>query len=182
VSIGDPAVSYTHAQITLHADELYLRDLGSRNGTWVNAQRVTTPHLLREGDVVHVGDTDLTFHSVRGRGAEAPPVPPAEPAALKRLRLRVESGPLAGQTFPLAPPEVVIGRDPDAGISISEGTVSWRHAKLAPSASGWSVTDLGSTNGTAVNGRALEANREHPLEPGAEVRVGEVALRFEETP
>jgi NADPH-dependent 2,4-dienoyl-CoA reductase/sulfur reductase-like enzyme/pSer/pThr/pTyr-binding forkhead associated (FHA) protein len=204
VSIEDPAVSYTHAQITLHAGELYLRDLGSRNGTWVNAQLVTTPHRLRDGDVLHVGETDLAFRSVGGRDAEAPsaiarapvatpgpppvaapeppPAAPAEPAAPKALQLRVESGPLAGQTFPLAPPEVVIGRDPDADISISEGTVSWRHAKLAPSASGWSVTDLGSTNGTAVNGRALEANREHPVEPGAEVRVGEVALRFEEAP
>jgi pSer/pThr/pTyr-binding forkhead associated (FHA) protein len=183
VSIEDPAVSYTHAQITLHGGALYLRDLGSRNGTWVNAQLVTTPHQLRDGDVVHVGETDLTFRSVGGRGApQPPPAAPAEPAAPKALRLRVESGPLAGQTFPLTPPEVVIGRDPDAGISISEGTVSWRHAKLAPSASGWSVTDLGSTNGTAVNGRALEANREHPLEPGSEVRVGEVAMRFEEAP
>jgi pSer/pThr/pTyr-binding forkhead associated (FHA) protein len=113
---------------------------------------------------------------------QPPPASPVEPAAPRALRLRVESGPLAGQTFPLEPPEVVIGRDPDADISISEGTVSWRHAKLAPTASGWSVTDLGSTNGTAVNGRTLEANREHPLEPGAEVRVGEVALRFEEAP
>jgi pSer/pThr/pTyr-binding forkhead associated (FHA) protein len=94
----------------------------------------------------------------------------------------MESGPLAGQTFPLAAPEVVIGRDPDATISISEGTVSWRHAKLEPRGTGWSVTDLGSTNGTAVNGRVLEANREQPLEPGAEVRVGEVTMRFEEAP
>jgi pSer/pThr/pTyr-binding forkhead associated (FHA) protein len=92
----------------------------------------------------------------------------------------MESGPLAGQAFPLVPPEVVIGRDPGADISISEGTVSWRHAKLAPHPSGWSVTDLGSTNGTAVNARVLEANQEDPLEPGAEVRVGEVTMRFEE--
>jgi nitrite reductase (NADH) large subunit len=181
VSIEDPAVSSTHAQITLHEGALYLRDLGSRNGTWVNAQQVTTPHLLREGDVVHVGETDLTFRSVGGRVAEAPPAIASEPAP-KALRLRAESGPLAGQTFALTPPEVVIGRDADADISISEGTVSWRHAKLAPSGSGWSVTDLGSTNGTAVNGLRLEANREHPLEPGAEIRVGEVTMRFEEAP
>lgn len=174
VSIEDPAVSYTHAQITLHAGELYLRDLGSRNGTWVNANLVTTPHLLREGDVVHVGETDLTFRSVGGRAAE-PPAP-------NPLWLRVETGPLAGQTFALEPPGVVIGRDPDADVSISDGTVSWRHASFAPHGSGWGVTDLGSTNGTAVNGRVLEPNREHPLEPGAEIRVGEVTMRFEEAP
>jgi len=210
VSIEDPAVSYTHAQITLHGGALYLRDLGSRNGTWVNAQLVTTPHPLRDGDVVHLGETDLTFRSVGGRVAEAPPamtpepvVPepvvtpqpppvtapqplpvavPGTPAAPKAFRLRMESGPLAEQTFPLVAAEVVIGRDPDANISISEGTVSWRHAKLEPRGTGWSVTDLGSTNGTAVNGRVLEANREQPLEPGAEVRFGEVTMRFEEEP
>ena len=71
--IRPPAVSSTHAQITLHEGALYLRDLGSRNGTWVNAQQVTTPHLLRDGDVVHVGETDLTFHSVGGRRMEDAP-------------------------------------------------------------------------------------------------------------
>jgi NADPH-dependent 2,4-dienoyl-CoA reductase/sulfur reductase-like enzyme/pSer/pThr/pTyr-binding forkhead associated (FHA) protein len=188
VSIQDPAVSSTHAQITLHEGALYLRDLGSRNGTWVNAQQVTTPYLLRDGDVVHVGETDLSFRSVGGRVAEAPPVAApepiaaAEPPAPKTLRLRAESGSLAGQTFELTPPEVMIGRDPEADISISEGTVSWRHAKLAPSGSGWSVTDLDSTNGTALNGQSLEANREYPLEPGALIRIGDVTMRVEEAP
>src|SRR5262249_1742254 len=40
VAIADPAVSYTHAQITRLGNDLYLRDVGSRNGTYVNAQLV----------------------------------------------------------------------------------------------------------------------------------------------
>jgi NADPH-dependent 2,4-dienoyl-CoA reductase/sulfur reductase-like enzyme/pSer/pThr/pTyr-binding forkhead associated (FHA) protein len=236
VSLQDPAVSYTHAQITRHGGALYLRDLGSRNGTWVNGSLVTTPHTLRDGDVVHFGEIDLTFHGAAGFGSpaapplaipasvptmgqdvtsptapepppapgfdastlpvtpepppvaaeptapEPPPVPaPPVPVVQPRgLQLRVASGSRIGLSFKLTPPEVVVGRDPDADVALSEPTVSWRHLRFAPSGGGWSVTDLGSTNGTVVEGEALEANRERTIEPGTELRLGEVTLRFEE--
>jgi hypothetical protein len=52
--------------------------------------------------------------------------------------------------------------------------VSHHHAVLVASGDGWSVVDLGSTNGTTVNGadEPLPANRPHPLEPGDRVHVG----------
>jgi ABC transport system ATP-binding/permease protein len=237
VSLDDPAVSGTHAQITEHGGALYVRDLGSRNGTFVNRALVSVPHALRDGDVIHVGNTDLTFRSgdaaappatsgsaepvnvaepsrpaaadaavgpseapvaPRPTSSVAPEPPPAAPAPApgppepavsdpraasrpKGFRLVVEAGPLVGLSFRLAGPAVLVGRDPDADVSLSEPTASWRHARMSAHGAAWTITDLGSTNGTQVNGRRLEPERQTPIDPGAEIRFGEITLRFEET-
>lgn len=213
--LDDPAVSGTHAQLAEHDGRLYLRDLGSRNGTYANRMLVSEPHRLADGDVIHVGDTDLTFRASEPTTAPAaaaaplapptpsaaPPAPPTPSAPLppatsaippapepatpsaeapsREVRLVVESGPLVGLAFRLAPPSVVVGRDPDADVSLSEATVSWRHARLTAHGAAWTIADLGSTNGTRVNGERIEPERQIAIDPGAEVRFGEITLRFE---
>ena len=62
---------------------------------------------------------------------------------------------------------------------VEDRRVSKRHARLQWSGAGWCLEDLGSTNGTAVDGVPIEANREVPIDPGAELRLGSVTLRFE---
>jgi pSer/pThr/pTyr-binding forkhead associated (FHA) protein/NADPH-dependent 2,4-dienoyl-CoA reductase/sulfur reductase-like enzyme len=103
VAIADPAVSYTHAQITRLGNDLYLRDVGSRNGTYANAQLVSVPHLLREGDVIHVGTTDVTFHAA---GPTPPPAAAAQTAAYPPVAEPPAGVPPAPQPpgAPLAPP------------------------------------------------------------------------------
>lgn len=91
----------------------------------------------------------------------------------------VESGPLVGLAFELSPPSVVVGRNPDADVSLSEPTVSWQHARLTAHGAAWTIADLGSTNGTRVNGERIEPGLEIAIDPGAEVRFGEITLRFE---
>ncbi len=59
--LSDPTVSARHAQITLTPSGYLLTDLGSRNGTWVNGQRVQH-HLLRPGDWVRLGNTEFIFY------------------------------------------------------------------------------------------------------------------------
>jgi NADPH-dependent 2,4-dienoyl-CoA reductase/sulfur reductase-like enzyme len=65
IPLDDAGVSFLHAQITRYEGEAYLRDLGSRNGTWVNKAPVTVPHRLCSGDRVQVGSTELLFVSHR---------------------------------------------------------------------------------------------------------------------
>lgn len=97
------------------------------------------------------------------------------------FRLVVEAGPSLGTAFALAPPEVIVGRNPDADVSLADPTVSWQHARLTSHGPAWMVTDLASTNGTRVNGERIEPNRATPIDPGAELRFGDVVLRFERT-
>ena len=56
---GDEFASAKHARIEARTDGLWVEDLGSTNGTFVNGARVTTARRLDEGDVVRVGQTDL---------------------------------------------------------------------------------------------------------------------------
>jgi DNA segregation ATPase FtsK/SpoIIIE, S-DNA-T family len=105
--------------------------------------------------------------------------PPSAATPSREVRLVVESGPLVGLAFELSPPSVVVGRNPDADVSLSEPTVSWQHARLTAHGAGWTIADLGSTNGTRVNGERIEPGREIAIDPGAEVRFGEITLRFE---
>jgi len=75
-----------------------------------------------------------------------------------------------GQSYPLSAGEYVIGRDPSAAIWIESSMVSRRHARIVVSASAVTIEDLGSRNGTFVNGRRLDAIS--PLASGDEVSVG----------
>jgi FHA domain len=56
---GDEFASARHAQVEARSDGLWVEDLGSTNGTFVNGARVTTPRKLQAGDIVRVGQTDL---------------------------------------------------------------------------------------------------------------------------
>lgn len=54
------------------------------------------------------------------------------------------------------PGDYLIGRDPDCRIALDDDRVSRRHASLTAAAGAWRIADLGSKNGTAVDGRAVE--------------------------
>ncbi len=56
---GDDFVSSRHAVLEPRPDGLWVEDLGSTNGTFVNGAPVTTARLLQAGDVVRIGQTDL---------------------------------------------------------------------------------------------------------------------------
>ncbi len=56
---GDDFVSTRHALLEPRPDGLWVEDVGSTNGTFVNGGRVTTARLLSPGDVVRIGQTDL---------------------------------------------------------------------------------------------------------------------------
>jgi hypothetical protein len=81
-----------------------------------------------------------------------------------------------GRRFPLADQPVVIGRATDAGVRVSDTSVSRRHAEIRPASGGWTIVDLGSTNGTRVNGAPVT---ERKLEDGDTITVGDAVLRFE---
>ena len=56
---GDEFASAQHARFEAATDGLWVEDVGSTNGTFVNGARVTTPRRLSQGDVVRVGQTDF---------------------------------------------------------------------------------------------------------------------------
>lgn len=83
----------------------------------------------------------------------------------------------SGERITLVDDISVIGRLGDCRIVIPDGNTSRHHAEIRRSGSGFVVVDLGSTNGTYVNGERLTADRR--LADGDTITVGAVSLRFE---
>ena len=90
--------------------------------------------------------------------------------------ISVMQGPreLMGVSVPVSGP-VVIGRSPGADIVIGDDFVSGRHARIAPSGDGAVLEDLGSTNGTLLNGQRVTGPRS--LRPGDAIDIGAVRLK-----
>ncbi len=95
-----------------------------------------------------------------------------------RFRLVMQKGPTPGATMEISQPQMLIGRDPACDIVISDAEVSRRHARVLISGDTCILEDLGSTNGTFVNGRRISAP--HELRPGDTIMMGEnVVVVFE---
>jgi pSer/pThr/pTyr-binding forkhead associated (FHA) protein len=215
IVLDDPSISYFHAQLVRQGNDVYLRDLGSRNGTYVNGQLVSVPHRLASGDRIKLGETSLVFRSgsapaplkettepapvvipkeeeshkiveapapvpVEHPPAPAVPLPPPEIPLLanvpRDLAVRVLSGSLEGQSFPLNQSPMTLGRNPASHIVISDETASWRHATFKQEDMKWFIRDLGSSNHTFLNDKALEPNQPYPLQPGDRIRIGDTIL------
>jgi signal transduction histidine kinase/pSer/pThr/pTyr-binding forkhead associated (FHA) protein len=71
---------------------------------------------------------------------------------MPEYELIIIKGPKEGQAYALQGEEVVIGRDPTCELSIDDGTLSRKHAKIVLNAHGLALEDLGSANGVLVNG------------------------------
>lgn len=78
---------------------------------------------------------------------------------------------------PLQGPTVSIGRASDCSIPIKDRYLSRRHAEIIASDGAWVLKDLGSANGTYLNGTRVE--RDHPLKPGDRIRLGDTEIVFE---
>jgi hypothetical protein len=119
-----------------------------------------------------------------GQGFEAaafaptPPVAAPVPAEPGRLVVVASDVLPVGAAIVLEEHEVLIGRDPHAAAMLDgDGFVSARHAMVRVRGGTTSVVDLGSTNGTFVNGERIAM--ETRLEPGDEVAVGSTRMLFE---
>ncbi len=101
-----------------------------------------------------------------------PPAPPPTTAALEVLA----SDGRVTRTVPLRDGAVTIGRRSDNDIALLDLEVSRRHARIDYIAPHYYISDLGSTNGTRVNGRPIDGRR--PLRSGDIIEVGATRLRF----
>jgi ABC transport system ATP-binding/permease protein len=198
VVVEDSRVSRQHVALEWTDGYWWVRDLGSSNGTFVDGRRlgrmpVEGPCTLLLGDAA-----DGATLSVRPEPAAppepAPTVPPAQAGAPARpsgvptpsMHDARDSGPPPRMGPAGRAPSAVhrmagrvrIGRDPDGDIVLTDLLVSRHHAELRTTATGVQVVDLGTRNGTHVNGRRVT---EAPLRPGDVVSVGHHQLVFDGT-
>ena len=104
---------------------------------------------------------------VEGEEELAPQPSMGERGSLVRL--------IDGVSFALAKPSVTIGRLPECDVVVDDTGASRQHARIERTESGFVLTDLGSTNGTMLNGEPIQ---EHVLEHGDRITIGETDLEF----
>ena len=94
------------------------------------------------------------------------------------VRLVAIRGPLLGRTFVLDTEDLTVGRRPECSLSIPSRGVSKAHCRILRHEGRWAIVDLGSTNGTNVNGRLLEPDAIHVLSHGDRVSICESEFFF----
>jgi pSer/pThr/pTyr-binding forkhead associated (FHA) protein len=142
--------------------------------------------------VVGVLRGDLFGTRVSTRRPPAPPrtaprAEPPAPAATPKPRGRaarkiprevvVTEGPLRGTTITLGQQSILIGRNPESTLVLSDDYASGRHARIFPQDGDWYVEDLNSTNGTFV-GQQRVASDPVKLPVGATMRIGTTVLEL----
>lgn len=158
--IDDDGVSEVHAEIRKEGDHLYLGDLRSFTGTFVNGNRITERFQLRSGDKITLGKVELEIVDPKSAGSAATP---AAPAAVKsEWSLTALGGELKGKSFPIHG-IITLGRSNKCEININDEYMSRRHAELSIKGGVLRIIDLDSSNGTFVNGQKVA---EKALKPG----------------
>jgi hypothetical protein len=82
-----------------------------------------------------------------------------------------------GQRMLVGPTGATLGRSRQCDVVLNDPNVSRQHAELRPRGGSWVLTDLGSTNGSRINGHPVE--RSEVVRPGDEIELGATILRFE---
>lgn len=94
-------------------------------------------------------------------------------------KLRCLAGPSQGSEFPLSGSEAVVGRSRESAVCIPDSSVSRKHVLLRRLPDGWAASDMGSGNGTLVNGEPID--RETVLRNGDVIGIGDTELTFSST-
>lgn len=189
IILSDPGVSRNHAILAWRDGAFEIADLGSTNGTQVNDQPVTDPRKLHDGDVIRVYQIELSFLEVSPTSAEAEQTPSRvktgrEPTFVvlpdsPQPRLIVSAGTEEGREIILPAGAIEIGRATARAtwdVSLQDRAISRPHARIEQQDEGFVLIDLGSANGTQVNGRIIEEPT--LLRDGDLIELGETTLLF----
>jgi hypothetical protein len=114
------------------------------------------------------GETLIYSGSERVRGAVE------EARAQRSSRALIVVG---GRRLLVPPRGAVVGRSRECEIVLDDEGISRRHFEVRPGPEGWTLADLGSTNGTRLNGRAIRGSE--ALRTGDRIRAGSTEISFE---
>jgi ABC transport system ATP-binding/permease protein len=157
IRLDYPMISWNHARITRSGKQWIIEDLNSTNGTALNEiDNKIQRSPLDPGDEIYLGSYKISASRIlkekivlQGEGA------------FERVRMQSD--------------RMVMGRDPSCEYPLNYPMISWHHAALERAADGIHVEDLGSRNGTYVNGVRIESRT--LVRPGQEIGLG--SFRFQ---
>lgn len=182
--LTNEGIQARHAHLVPEGDGLVVVPEGIANIA-LNGRRVTGRTPVKAGDVlvlyrveVHVDD------SAQARHADITDQGPAMDdgtrirVAVVPFQLRGLSGHALGHVYRLSP-RTAIGRDESCDVSVDAKEISRRHALLEATPSAVRITDLGSANGTFVNGERIMPNQPQPIQINDEISFDKERFRLE---
>ncbi|MGZ3426628.1 MAG: FHA domain-containing protein [Polyangia bacterium] len=182
------SVSRRHARIVFENGRPCIVDEGSSNGVLINGVRITGPTPIGPSTRIDVAEFRIAIEPVVSSDGVAP-LPPIESpvsqpaggmpmvsAGASGLRLVAEGGPYDGRMFNLPPGVTSVGRAVDNELVFDDPSLSRKHARVHRESGRLEVEDLGSSNGTFVNGRRIGRGA---VSPGDVVRFGDLSFRCE---
>jgi pSer/pThr/pTyr-binding forkhead associated (FHA) protein len=193
VELAEAELSIRHCSISVHGDQLIVRDADSHMGTFLDGQQISEAPL---GEGVHLLRVGTALVSVEPTAEAGTPVEPialeadevldesqlaravherAHATAGTRLMLVCVEGPLRGQEFEVPSSGLVVGRE--GHVRVPDEFLSRRHFEIVRDSDGSPrVRDLGSRNGTFLNTLPARNSRIHT---GDEIRAGVNRFRIE---
>ena len=158
VRLDYEVVSWTHARILRKGEGWIIEDLNSRNGTALNRfdNKIQRAELQPE-DEIYLGSYKI-------------------PASRILARKHLTQGEDTFERVNFRGEQMVLGRDPSCDYPLDYPMISWRHALLRRTSEGIYVEDLGSRNGTFVNGERISGKA--PIRPGQEIGLGSFRFQF----
>lgn len=179
IQLTSAGIGLNHAQLSVADGVITVSVENKDNVTKVNNELVASSKPAKPGDL-------LAFSSVKCRVVaidDSMPAPKQEQAssgddghtvirqALPKFMLRGVSGTTFGRVFPLKG-TTVLGRHSDCDVHVSGNEVSRHHCKIHLKPNGLTIEDLGSANGTYVNGKRVDNST--TIKPGDELRIDNV--------
>ena len=181
IVITDARVSWRHAVLQTEGSRWVLVDSGSTNGTYADGRRMARIEIGKQclARLGHPADGPLLSCTVAETRQDTPARPAAGPGAdatdVDATAVLPAQGTPAAPAPPLPPATVRIGRAPDNDIVLADHDVSRHHAELRAVAGAYRIADMGSYNGTYVNGQRIT---DAPLSEGDLVRIGAARFRL----
>jgi pSer/pThr/pTyr-binding forkhead associated (FHA) protein len=159
--LDNRALSRRHALIEKRGAAIWVKDLKSQNGTFVNGERVSdTGQVLNGGDAIEVGRYQIRIEGVEQARTDTP--------------VLTLTGPEGRHRFAMVGDEIILGRAPSCDIAIGHKSISRRHMRIAIEGDHFIAEDLGSQNGSRINNRRI--NGPTPFKIGDKVQMSEFTI------
>ena len=178
ISVVDGRVSRRHATIVSANGQITIEDLGSTNGTKVEGKTLTAgeKRVLKGGETLRFGGAEVRLAMPGEAGANATAVFSSNKTAAIAAAPKKDVAPAtlvgADGEHPLRAGVSTFGRRAENDYVVPDSYVSGKHGQIEVTESGVFLTDLGSSNGTFLNGAKLGPNMRTSVTPEDTIRLG----------
>lgn len=176
LTLADSSISRRHAMLISRGNQTYLLDLHSANGTFLNGKKIESnqPILITPDQIFTIGEYQFqVFQPNRQFSAPDANLSRQSPVQGNKVWFRFGKGNWQQINFSGS---ITIGRSEDCDLQLDDTHLSRRHLRIESVNDAIYLTDLGSSNGTFLEGKRLPPNQRTQLSTGHYFSVGDIIL------